>query len=311
MTVKAPPRRPDASMSLLTSMMENSLDPGYAAAAERRRKAGLPPDTGRRTPMIIASAVVVGLTLAMGAVTLRGDQSSMAKARAELIKQINERRAMSDDRANRVRALQAEVAAAQRAVLADQDGTRAAELASLEVQSGAIAVHGPGITLTIDDAPTSDGGSANTDPRTQAQKDEGRVLARDLQIVTNSLWEAGAEAMSVNGQRLTAKSAIRFAGDAILVNFRPLVRPYVIRAIGDPKAMPVAFASGSGGAYLRSLEDNFHIQVKSADNKDLVLAAATSLTVQTAEIPSPAGRSSSTSQPQTSTSDSTRTETSP
>jgi uncharacterized protein YlxW (UPF0749 family) len=305
-TVKTPPR-PDASMSLLTSIMEQPLDPSYAAAAERRRKAGLPAATGARTPLLIISALVVGLTLAIAAATLRGDQSSIAKARTELIKQINLRRAMSDERASQVRALQAEVAADQRLVLAGQDQARAAELATLEAQSGAVAVHGPGIVLTIDDAPSSDPAGSNNDPRTQAQKDEGRVLARDLQIVTNSLWEAGAEAMSINGQRLTTKTAIRFAGDAILVNFRPLVRPYVIRAIGDPKAMPVAFASGSGGAYLRSLQDNFQIRVESADSKDMVLPAATALTVQSAEIPSP----TSTQQPQPSTSDSTRTETSP
>ena len=47
------------------------------------------------------------------------------------------------------------------------------------------------------------------------------MIAQDLQIVVNGLWDAGAEAISVNGQRLTSKSAIRFAGQAILVNYRP------------------------------------------------------------------------------------------
>ena len=50
------------------------------------------------------------------------------------------------------------------------------------------------------------------------------MIARDLQIVVNGLWASGAEAVSVNGQRLTSKAAIRFAGQAILVNYRPLTR---------------------------------------------------------------------------------------
>ena len=48
------------------------------------------------------------------------------------------------------------------------------------------------------------------------------MLDRDLQVIVNGLWAAGAEAIAVNGQRLTACSAIRSAGEAILVDFRPL-----------------------------------------------------------------------------------------
>ncbi len=84
------------------------------------------------------------------------------------------------------------------------------------------------------------------DPRSGASSDDGRVLSKDLQVVTNALWEAGAEAISINGQRLTARSAIRFAGDAILVNYRPLTRPYVISAIGDPQNLQVEFADNRG-----------------------------------------------------------------
>ncbi len=69
----------------------------------------------------------------------------------------------------------------------------------------------------------------------------------------------GAEAISINGQRLTALSAIRSAGQAILVDFRPLSPPYVISVVGDPDPMQALFANGSGGRYLRSLSDNFQI----------------------------------------------------
>lgn len=284
MTTTSPPRRPDESMSLLTSITEGSLDPGYDAAAQRHEATEGARTGGMRTPLLVAFALLIGLMLSTSAVALRGNQSSLAKTRAELVSQITAQQAVSDRRLDQIRDLQAQIAAAQQTVLTTQDSTKASELASLGFDSGAVAVTGPGIVLTLDDAPAPDPAAASQS-RGKAQTDDGRVLARDLQIVTNSLWEAGAEAMSVNSQRLTSKSAIRFAGDAILVNFRPLARPYVIQAIGDPKRMPADFAAGSGGSYLRSLQDNFHIRVTSAENEKLVLPAATSLLLQWAEIP--------------------------
>ena len=58
----------------------------------------------------------------------------------------------------------------------------------------------------------------------------------------------------INGQRLTATSAIRFAGEAILVNYRPLVPPYAVTAIGDPASLPTRFAQGPGGTYVSTLK---------------------------------------------------------
>ncbi|HKX24847.1 MAG TPA: DUF881 domain-containing protein, partial [Actinomycetota bacterium] len=56
----------------------------------------------------------------------------------------------------------------------------------------------------------------------------------DLQLVVNALWAAGAEAVAVNGRRVTATTAIRQAGDAVLVNFNAVSSPYRVQAIGDP-----------------------------------------------------------------------------
>ena len=67
-------------------------------------------------------------------------------------------------------------------------------------------VTGPGMVVRLDDAPTGDGDGADVDPRTDDDAD-GRVTDRDLQTVVNEVWAAGAEAVAVNGQRLTALSA--------------------------------------------------------------------------------------------------------
>ena len=66
-----------------------------------------------------------------------------------------------------------------------------------------------------------------------------------LQLVVNALWAAGAEAVSINGQRLGPTTAIRFAGEAVLVDFRPVTNPYEISAIGNPDALQREFLENS------------------------------------------------------------------
>jgi uncharacterized protein YlxW (UPF0749 family) len=80
-----------------------------------------------------------------------------------------------------------------------------------------------------------------------AQDERLRVLDTDLQHLVNGLWQAGAEAISINGERLTNLSAIRHAGSAITVNFRSLSRPYTVSAIGDPDRLPVRFGNTTSG----------------------------------------------------------------
>ena len=106
------------------------------------------------------------------------------------------------------------------------------------------------------------------------------MLAKDLQYVTNALWESGAEAVSINGKRLTSTSAIRFAGSALVVDYRPLTRPYVITALGDPKRFPAAFADGAGGTYLSTLRSTFGIRVDTEVSDDLTVPAAVGLTTR-------------------------------
>jgi uncharacterized protein YlxW (UPF0749 family) len=125
-----------------------------------------------------------------------------------------------------VDALRADVDAMQDRLLAagDAEPALAARIASLGAVAGTTPLKGPGITITMDDAPDARAGSLN------------RVLDKDLQDVVNVLWESGADGIAVNGHRLTATTAIRSAGDAILVNYEPIARPYVVTAVGGAPA---------------------------------------------------------------------------
>jgi len=247
--------------------------------------------------------VLIGLLFATSALALRAPATSASKAKAQLIDQIEGRRAHGDAQSRRITALRSAINAEQATALRSQsEGGLANDLRDLEAVTGAGAVTGPGMRLTLDDAPTKDA-SKNPDanPRNNGETDQGRVIARDLQIVVNGLWASGAEAVSVNGQRLTSKAAIRFAGQAILVNYRPLTRPYVITAVGDPKTLPVEFAASDGGSYLQSLKTNFGVRAGIQDVGRLTVPGESSLTTRLATpVPSATGTSSATGGPTTS-----------
>ncbi|WP_338752402.1 DUF881 domain-containing protein [Janibacter alittae] len=270
--VSPPGRRADASMTLITSMLERPLDPGYAAAAERREAAGLPRSSGTRRPMLIAWVLVIGLMIGVSTANLRGDDGARGDARAQLIEQIEDRQEEVDGHDERIRELRTQISTATALLDPDLAGDRHV---GIRVASGLVPVEGPGLRVTLDDAPGA-GTSADGDPRT-GLNDEGRVRSKDLQLITNGLWSAGAEAIAVNGQRLTSRTAIRFAGEAILVNFRPLTRPYTIEAIGDPEQMQTTFAESAAGSYLTGLRNNYGILTTLTTQNDLDLPSATNI----------------------------------
>lgn len=269
-------------MTLLTTMLERPLDPGYAASAERREAAGLARSTSLRSPRLIAATLLIGLMVGVCAYNLRTDTTPRSEARADLITQIQDRREQVDALSDRAQKLQTDVTAAQVAQLGDQSLVKQSE--ALAIVAGGIPLQGPGFTLTLDDAPNLDG----EDPTATGTVDpQGRVIAKDVQFVTNELWAAGAEAVSINDKRLTSTSTIRFAGSAIIVDYRPLTRPYVITALGDPGAFPTTFADGAGGTYLSTLKSTFGIRVDTEVRRDLTVPAAVGQTMRYATTGAP------------------------
>jgi len=302
--MSAPDRRPDASMTLLTEMMQRPLDPGYAAAAGRRQADGLSPATGTRSPLLIATALVIGFLLVVAAHALRPSGTTASRDKAQLIEQIQGRQEQSDAQSVTANGLRSEVAAFQKAALGTEQSALTDELARLGLLTGELPVAGPGLMLTINDAPATAKGDGGVDPRTSDGFLPGRVTSLDLQLLTNGLWQAGAEAISVNGQRLTARSAIRFAGEAILVDYRPLSPPYVISAIGDPQSLSTRFAQTTAGSYLTALGDTYRIP-STLTPEDRVEVPRSSTLGLTFARPDPPGIPSSSSAPQTPTSETT------
>jgi uncharacterized protein YlxW (UPF0749 family) len=268
------PGRPDASMTLIRAMLERPLDPGYAAAADRREAAGLPRATTLRSPLLAGAVLVIGLVVGVAASNLTAADSPRAAARADLIQQITARRTQVDQLSAQAQTLQADLTAREASRLGDQG-----ELArgrSLAIAVGALPMEGPGMTVTLDDAP-------DADQATGTDAGEKRGFSRDVQIVVNALWQAGAEAISINGMRLTSLSEIRFAGSAIVVGHRALNRPYVVTALGPPRDLPGDFADGPGGTYISTLHSTFGIRADTEVSQRLTVPAASRLTTRYAQ----------------------------
>ncbi|QEU81567.1 DUF881 domain-containing protein [Streptomyces subrutilus] len=276
----SPPARPDASMSLLTHVMDHSLDEGYAEASARRRAdgtAGLP-RTLKAKLALAGGLVLAAMVVTLGAAQARVAAPGLAKERQELIDRVDR----ADDRTHGlerdIERLRTDVADRQRTALRQPGGGQGDLVALL---AGATEVRGPGIKLVVDDAKGAS--SAGGGPRESAGfSDTGRLRDRDMQKIVNGLWQSGAEAVSINGQRLTALSAIRAAGDAILVDNRPLVPPYEVLAVGDKKRLGTAFQDSADGQYLHVLQENYGIRSTLSPMDEVRLPAASSLTVRTA-----------------------------
>ncbi|MFH8349731.1 DUF881 domain-containing protein [Streptomyces sp. NPDC018045] len=273
--------RPDASMSLLTNVMDHALDDGYAEAAARKAAAGVRglPRTLRAKLGLAAGLVLATVVVTVGAAQARISAPTLAKEREELINRIEHGTADADAVQKRVDALRDDVGAMQRKALEEHGGDRAELLALL---AGSTQVTGPGVKLVVDDAKSAQSGGGG--PRESSGfSDTGRLRDRDLQRVVNGLWASGAEAVSVNGQRLTSLSAIRAAGEAILVDNKPLVPPYTVLAVGDGHKLATAFQDSADGQYLDVLRKNYGIRTKISAENEVTLPPAPSLIVRTAQ----------------------------
>jgi uncharacterized protein YlxW (UPF0749 family) len=269
--------------SLLDDVLAETLDPAYAQAAARR--AGEPKPARRHRGRLlvaltmVAAGVLAAVTYDQAAATAQGRQ----QVRAALIDDIQRSSDAGDELTTELEELRAEVARTRDDLLAASvTGQRALDaLARAEQGAAAVPVTGPGLLVTLANA----GPDADDDPvgGTTAEDPRGRVRDGDLQLVVNALWGAGAEAVSINGQRLGATTAIRFAGEAVLVDFRPVTNPYEIRAIGDPATLSARFLASPEVNALAVISETFDLRFEFAQEDELTLPAASTLELRSAD----------------------------
>jgi uncharacterized protein YlxW (UPF0749 family) len=175
--------------------------------------------------------------------------------------------------------LRARTEALRRSVLAQSDAGRSARQ-DLDRATGAAAaapVSGDAAIVTVDDSHSARGATAQQD---------GHIFDQDLQRLVNGLWAAGATAVAINGQRMTATTAIRSAGDAILVDYRPLSPPYAVTALGEA-GLAKTFAGSPTGKAFRTLEATFGIRYDIRREDGVRLPAAPTLGLRYARTETP------------------------
>ncbi|MCF8010625.1 MAG: DUF881 domain-containing protein [Clostridiales bacterium] len=135
------------------------------------------------------------------------------------------------------------------------------ELKKGRMAAGMVTVTGPGVEVILDNPKSSEHSQSNT---------LFIIRDQDLLKVINELRGAGAEALSINGERIIATSEVRYAGSFINVNTKRIVPPYQVLAVGDPQALEHALAIPGG---LRDYLGNLGIKVKIKKHEELTVPA--------------------------------------
>jgi len=261
MTGPRPARRVDESMDLLNNIVRAPIDPDYATT---------PPSPGGPRRSLVVAAVLLAFGLMAGT-----SLASTLRAAPQVQQERQELQARVDEAGQRVDQLRGELVELNRS---NQELARSgaglgeevqAELRQLEATTGVGPVTGPGVLVVVDDGASGD---------RQAQ-----IVDADLRQLVNQLWRSGAEAIAINGHRLSSRTAIRGAGDAITVDYRSLTRPYRVEAIGDADAMITRFPDSTGGQWWAYLRQNYQVAFELTRAGDLRLEADPELGVDRAE----------------------------
>jgi len=248
--------------SLLRSLLSEHLDPGYAAAAAERTG----PATGRARIAGWAwealAALLVAVVFAVAVAQARSLAPGVRDAQQLLAANVRSAEDVTGRLADRREALTNRVDELRRHRLADDaEGQRVlAGLDALSLEAASTRVTGPGLTVTVTDPGV--GRNLSDASKQRVSGSQQIILDRDLQLVVNSLWASGAEAIAIGDVRIGPNVTIRQAGGAILVDNKPISSPYSVRAIGPPRELRDAFERTPGLYRLRLLEVSYGVVVR-------------------------------------------------
>ena len=181
----------------------------------------------RRSPAIPVAATLMAFLAVLAFRARPADPETRLPARYRLADLIEQRQQQAAALRREVGALRAEVDAERAASTSRTPRTaqQTALIAQTSTAAGLVPVTGAGLEVTLDDSKLDvapSGGTVN----------DLVIHSQDVQAVVNALWRSGAEAMSINGQRLVGTSAVLCVGNTLLLNGTVHSPPYVVRAVG-------------------------------------------------------------------------------
>lgn len=262
--------RPGDSMNLLGELIEHSIDDDYYSAAERTSEPSQA-DRRWRRGMTLVAVVVFAVLLTVAAVQTYKDRPETEVENEVLVEQLRERESSVAELQDRIDEVRDKVESLEAGASDPEFDER---IVDESIAVGRFAVTGPGAEIVVDNA---DNASSHA---------QGRIRDTDLQMLVNGLWNAGAEAIAINDQRITTLTAIRTGGEAITVNYRSITAPYTVQAIGDMDTLAARFLETQAGGTWSALANNYgvHFDVSSEPELSLPAAPAGRIEVRQAEV---------------------------
>ncbi len=181
---------------------------------------------------VVAGLLFVTSSLAAGGLDLR------ASSVTDLDTVVRQERQRTDALQHEVAALTREVETLGESVEDEQVTDLQRQVDALRGPAGFEAVRGPGLTVVLRDAPKQDIDRAVE--QSEVTADQLVVHQQDIQAVVNALWSGGAEAMTLQGQRVISTTGIKCVGNTVVLHGVPYAPPYRIAAIGDLDALRVS-----------------------------------------------------------------------
>ena len=267
----------DESLRLIDDLTNRPVDPLFSDARLVERKQS--PVTEWLTRIVVfILCVAVGLA---GSLVVRQLQSDPRReVRESLAAELSAQTATVDQLSQEVSDLRKQVDQESQSLNRD---TEDAISVSDEMTNGFIEVKGEGITLSMAN-PISAGGDSADDLFSDGDNASMQTVTdKDLQVFLALLWQAGAEAIAVNGKRIGVQTSVRNAGGIILVGVHQIQSPYTIQAIGPSQAMADALSSQR----LPDLYESFKaagIYPQVTQSHEITLEAADSVDVTHAKV---------------------------
>jgi uncharacterized protein YlxW (UPF0749 family) len=143
------------------------------------------------------------------------------------------------------------------------------QVKALEDPAGLKPRKGPGVVVTLSDAPDDVIDAATGDKNLLV------VHQQDIQAVVNAMWHGGARAVVLQGQRVVSTTGIKCEGNSVVIQGVPYPQPYVIEAVGDVGTLTSALADDDYLKIYRSQSEDPNIDVGwQLDMKDELTAPA-------------------------------------
>jgi uncharacterized protein YlxW (UPF0749 family) len=229
------------------------------------------PSRTPRTWRLAAVAVFVGAGVLFVATSLdAGGLDLRASSVTDLDTVVRQQRQRADDLQQQVADLNRQVDTLSKQVDDEQVAALQRQVDALKLPAGYDAVHGPALTVTLTDAPQADKDRAVKDGRSTEDLD---VHQQDIQAVVNALWTGGAEAMTLQGQRVVSTTGIKCVGNTVVLHGVPYAPPYVITAIGDLSDLQAALDASDYLAGYLTFVDRYHLGYQVSTDADVRMPA--------------------------------------